>query len=155
MFRPVVTLRCTQKLLSRLCVDPAPAPSGSTTLLGEWYATLIVTRPAHLVLCASERSLLPVVVAAAPSSGFGSRFRASVAEVLGALGIAPRAIALEACEMADLHFDTTANRRVLGSLSDFRLMLPSYLKGGASMLEASLHLAEAPCGRSGWRALGS
>lgn len=33
---PVFTLRCTQKLLKHLKVQPEPTPAPSTTVLGDW-----------------------------------------------------------------------------------------------------------------------
>jgi hypothetical protein len=58
----MLVLRCTRKLLERLPAFPAPAVS--TTVLGDWYATILMVRPAHLVLLVNERSRLPVVLLA-------------------------------------------------------------------------------------------
>ena len=58
----MVTLRCTQKLLRRLEVTDKPA--APTPVLGDWYANILFSRPHQLVLCVSERSLLPVVLLA-------------------------------------------------------------------------------------------
>jgi len=54
------TIRCTKKLLRR--VDDTETPTASTTVLGDWYAKVLYSRPHQLVLCVSERSLLPVVL---------------------------------------------------------------------------------------------
>src|SRR5262249_18056775 len=93
------TLRCTEKLLRRLHAEATDPPPRSTTVLGDWYATVIVTRPSHLVLGASERTLLPVVLVAAPSSTLVHRFREAVAGVVGALGVRSAAAAREIAEM--------------------------------------------------------
>ena len=69
--------------------------------------------------------------------------------VLRALGVGAQSVASEASAMEEVAFASTANRRVLGSLNDFRRMLPSYLERGEALLEASLELAEAPCGPIG------
>ncbi len=60
------TLRCTRTLLKRLRAQPNASPPPPTTRLGDWYGNLLYTRPQQLVICVSERSLLPVVV---PSRG--------------------------------------------------------------------------------------
>jgi len=49
------TLRCTAKLLTRLKAQLTAVPTAPSTWLGEWYANLLFTRPAWLVLCLSER----------------------------------------------------------------------------------------------------
>jgi len=144
----MVTLRCTQKLLRRLGVEPRSAGM-PTTVLGDWYGTLIVARPAHLVLSVSEVTLLPVVFAAAPLSGLVPRFRDAVGGVLRALRVADDALDREMLEMADVTVSATSNRRVLGSMNDFLRMLTYELEMGPSLPGASLRLPEAPCGPIG------
>ena|SRR5215472_14610200 len=142
----VVTLRCTQKLLRRLNTSPVPAPVPPSTRLGDWYAKLLFTRPTQLVLCASERTLLPVVIQAREINTLVPRFRNALRELLLALGIHEGAVEDEECAMADLAFGKTDNRRVLGSMNDFAWMLEGYLHDPMSLLELSLRLAETPCG---------
>jgi hypothetical protein len=144
-------LRCTKRLLDRLRIDRDAAPTAPTTVLGDWYATLIITRPAHLVLCVSERSLLPVVFVAAPLAGLLPRFRDSVGSMLRAVGIGERAMVEELTEMADIAIAPTANRSVLGAINDLRRMLPFELDVTQSLQEAALRLAEAPFGPIGMR----
>jgi hypothetical protein len=127
----------------------AGSPPPSTTVLGDFYATLIVRRPAHLILCVSARTLLPVVVPAAPLSGFAPRFRSAVMNMLRSLGIAEPAVVTEGHEMNELCVARTESRQILGSMNDFQRMLPHHLDQGESLLDASLKLAEAPCGPIG------
>ena len=56
----VLTIRATTRLLKRAKIQPDPAPPASTGKLGDWYGNLLIVRPAQLVLCVSERTLLPV-----------------------------------------------------------------------------------------------
>jgi len=55
-------LRCTTKLLKRLDVEPVAVPRPSTTVLGDWYATLLHMRRGQFVLAIARVTLQPVVV---------------------------------------------------------------------------------------------
>lgn len=80
-------LRCTKTLLKRLKVRPDESPRPSTTMLGDWYANLLLTRPKQLVLCVSERTLLPVLVEAAGRETLAHRLRDATIDVLRAIGV--------------------------------------------------------------------
>ena len=141
----MVTIRCTQKLLRRL--EHMEEPSASTTILGDWYANILFSKPQQLVLCVSERSLLPVVLPAKESQTLGRRLSAAAGEVLQRLGVAAALVEREQSEMRVFAYGRTQNRRVLGSLNDLMFQLSWYLhaRPEASLLEHSLHLAETPC----------
>jgi len=100
----MVTLRCTQKLLRRLGVSTKAETPQPTTVLGDWYANLVYSRPHQLVLCLNERSLLAVLVSAREGKSLDARFREAVVEAEDWLskhlysltaGRYPREIALE------------------------------------------------------------
>jgi hypothetical protein len=138
------TLRCTAILRKRLgATEDAPSTPPSTKL-GDWYAHLLFTRP-QVVLCVSERTLLPVLVPARDGSLLVRRLRDAVGEILGALGIADTAVEAERAAMKDAVIGKTVSRQVLGSMNDFVRMLDPYRDAG-SLLEVSLRLAETPCG---------
>jgi hypothetical protein len=142
--RDVFTLRCTAKLLRRLRVT-ADTPSGPpSTVLGDWYANLIFTRP-QLVLAVSDRTLLPVLVPVRDSGRLVMRIREAVGHMLRAVGVPDEAITAEQNAMLDVVIGKTASRRVLGSMNDFIFMLDAY-RGHGTLLEVALHLAETPCG---------
>ena len=44
------TLRCTRKLLKRLGATPSSAAMAPSTVLGDWTANLLYTRPTPLVV---------------------------------------------------------------------------------------------------------
>jgi len=138
------TLRCTAKLRKRLGTTGETASAPASTKLGDWYAHLLFTRP-QLVLCVSDRTLLPVLIPARESRLLVPRLREAVAQMLGALGVAEAAVAAEQDAMIDAVIGKTASRQVLGSLNDFAWMLDSY-RGAGTLLEVSLRLAETPCG---------
>jgi len=146
----MVTLRCTQKLLRRL--DVTDKPAAPTTVLGNWYANILFSRPHQLVLCVSERSLLPVVLLAKKTQTLASRLTATAGQILQKLTVAPSQIERELFEMRSFAYSQTENRRVLGSLNDLMFQLSWYIHHSPekSLLEHSLHLAETPCSPIGY-----
>ncbi len=138
------TLRCTARLLKRIHAPVATSPPAPSTRLGDWYAHLLFTRP-QLVLCVSERTLLPVVVPARDIPLLVPRLREAVGAMLRALNVPEVAVSPEGEAMAQAVVGKTMSRQVLGSLNDFVRMFDSY-RGGGTLLEVSLRLAETPCG---------
>jgi len=138
------TLRCTAKLRKRLATSEDTASSPPSTRLGDWYAHLLFTRP-QLVLCVSERTLLPALIPARDGSLLVPRLREAAGQMLRALGVAEPAVAAEEDAMLEAVIGKTISRQVLGSMNDFVRMLDSY-RGAGSLLEVSLRLAETPCG---------
>ena len=141
----MVTIRCTQRLLRRLQCVASPPPSD--TLLGDWYANIFFARPQQLILCVSERTLLPVVLLARPAGTIRERLADSLHRVLLQLGVSPGKADAECAKMNPAAFGPTQNRRVLGTLNDFMVQLSWRLHDdpAVSLLEASLWLAETPC----------
>lgn len=141
----MVTIRCTRKLLSRLACDPA-APA-SDTALGDWYANILFTRPEQVILCVSERTLLPVVVAARSASTLGARLADALLPILLNLGVPSTNARAEVARMRDCAFAPTRSRRVLGTMNDFARQLRWFLQEHpeASLQQASAWLGETPC----------
>src|SRR5437667_2685963 len=138
------TLRCTAKPRKRLGTTEETGSVSPSTKLGDWYAHLLFTRP-QLVLCVSDRTLLPALIPARDGSLLVPRLREAVGQMLRALGIAEAAGAAEEAAMMEAVIGKTLSRQVLGSLNDFVRMLDSY-RGAGTLLEVSLRLAETPCG---------
>jgi hypothetical protein len=141
----VFTLRCTAKLLKRLKRQPETVTVQPSTRLGDWYAHLLFTRPAQLVLCVSERTLLPVLVPAREIETLLGRARHAVWEMLEAIGVSEEAAREEQRAMATATLARTTSRRVVGSLNDFVRLLEPHLGLSTSLLELSLGLADTPC----------
>jgi hypothetical protein len=114
----MLTIRCTHKLLKRLGTEALPEPGHPTNRLGDWYANLVFTRHSRLIICVSERSLLPVLVEARDFPSFIARFQEAVRSVLRHIGAASELLDSEAREMDQITIGATVNRRVLGSLND-------------------------------------
>jgi hypothetical protein len=118
----MITLRCTHKPLRRGLTESPQGELAATTPLGDWYANVLVTRPQHLLLCISERTLLPVVVPAKGICGLPARLAEALPPILAALSIPPASVQAECAHMREHRIGRTANRRVLGSLNE--LMFP-------------------------------
>ena len=140
------TLRCTRKLLRRIGATPSSEAIAPSTVLGDWYANLLYTRPVQLVLAMSERSLLAVVVPAAPLRTLQERLRMQVEELLGAIGVPTECVAREVEAMREVLVGTTASRAVLGCMNDAVAQLQAYPRGRRGeppvLVDLELHLAE-------------
>lgn len=140
-------VRCTQKLQRRIGLPLSDTSLPADTLLGDWYANLLVARPSHLILCISERTLLPVLVEARNTSMFPARMADAVRSVLGALGVSAQSVEREFAAMDRLYLTKTESKSVLGSLNDFMFHLKHSLsyQPQYGLLERALYLAETPC----------
>lgn len=139
------TLRCTRKLLKRLGARPSSEAITATTVLGDWYANLLYRRPQQLVLAMNERSLLCVLVPAAPGDRLGQRLRDAVAEVLLEIGVPSPLVAAEMQAMEPMAVGATASRAVLGCMHDAVVQLEAYPGGHADQValrDVALHLTE-------------
>ena len=142
----MVVFRATQRVAKRFHLRLAHDAPPSSGILGDWYANLLNVGRTRLVICLSERTLLPVLLPARQSE-FPNRFVEYLTPVLRHLGVPQGAIESEADSFDELAFAPTRSRHVLGALNDFatnaafRLQHPS---PPANLLEAALELAEMP-----------
>jgi hypothetical protein len=120
----------------------------STTLLGDWYANILFSRP-QLVLFLNERTFLPVVVPASSHSSLGARFIEGLGELLQAIGVSSNAIETELRQMDALAYAPTKSRSMLGSMQEFMFHFGelAYRYPGPNIMKIELHLAEMPCAR--------
>jgi hypothetical protein len=115
--RAMFHLHATKKLLDR--IKPEICPSGeSDTALGNWYATALFWKP-QVALLVSEKTLLPVLMPLAPAATLGRRFPVQLGLVLKEHGIPADFIAQEVWRMNEVRYAKTANRSVVGILSEF------------------------------------
>ena len=101
------------------------------------------------MLLVSDRSLLPVLIAAKPAETIVPRFVEALGAMLRRLAVPAEVVSAELANMAEVRIDRTSSRRILGSMTDFAWLLDSYLTPGGSLEDAALRLAEAPCGPIG------
>jgi len=139
----VVRVRCTQRVLERLRIEPSTEVSPSTTKLGDWYANLLNVGHRRWALCLGERSLLPALLPARKEH-FPGGLANAVDELLPALGVIPAAVRDELGQMQTIAVDRTRSRPVLGVMNDFSLSAELGLRDGHSPTEVALRGAETP-----------
>lgn len=142
----VIVVRCTAKLLGRLSVPSDRSDAGSTSRLGDWYATLIRTRRAHFVLAMGRETLLPVVVTGRDLRGLPDRLTRQVVAMLESYGVPADAVEREREAMRDVVYGRTDDRSNVGVLTEFQRLLTYDLveESPLSLLDLSLRLAWTP-----------
>ena len=143
----MLTIRCTRKLLKYLHNQGPVEDIHSTTGLGDWYANLLFTKRLRLVICVSERSLLPVFVEAKDRFSFATRFQEQVRSVLKCVGVPSYAVEREAHEMTQVVLGVTVSRSVLGSLNDLALLSRFAIEGHShiDLTSLAIEIADTPC----------
>ena len=147
----MTVFRCTQRVIKRFKLTPTEPETPSTGVLGDWYANLLNIGSIRLVLCQSERTLLPVILPAR-NADFPHKFGHALSKVLLALGIPEERVNAEVQATQDIQFAKTRSRQVLGVMNDFAFSAPVCLAHAWSndpILEAFLKLADTPTGPIG------
>jgi hypothetical protein len=142
------TFRPTAKLAKRLGVVPSSEQTSSTTCLGDWYSNLLRFGHQQMILCVSEKSLLPVVLPARNAKrDFRPMLSAGLESMLRSIGIPPSRIHEELNEMLDWVGGRPLSRSVLGSMNDlsFGLMCRFEDDPNVSLEDLSLELSDTPC----------
>ena len=139
----MIVYRSTHRLAKRLRVSLADDALPSTGVLGDWYANVLNVGHSRLVLCLSERTLLPVIIPARESE-FPKRFPAYLSTVLEHIDIPSQVIERESREASQPVFAKTRSRPLLGTLNDFVFSASVFLDAGDSILESNLKLAGMP-----------
>jgi uncharacterized protein DUF6933 len=145
----VLIVRATHKLLQR--VGPPTSQDGeqSTTLLGEWYATALFWKP-QVALLVNETTLLPVLMPLARAAALPTRIAQQIATVLAAHGTPPAIIDDELHRMRPCRVARTANRSVVGIMTEFTHLADVYRDSNpdpdSHLLDLALQLATTPCG---------
>jgi hypothetical protein len=147
----MTTLLCTQKLLRSLGTGLPLGEANSDGVLGDWHANLRSVGTLRLVLCVSEKSLLPVIIPAQGLQTLPDRLPLAVAVVLRHLGVPVTRVEREVNGMQPIRIGRARSREVLGSMTDMGRELGILLGGHgahanfeARLLEASLRLCQTP-----------
>jgi len=138
----VYSVCATKKLLDRV-KEPARAVVEPTTVLGNWYATAIFTRP-QAALFVNEQTLLPVFLPLAPARDLWYRFPAALSEILWALGVSDEFCAVEFEQMKECVYSATQSRSVLGVMNEF--VHSVRMAPEMDFFELSLAMSYMPCG---------
>lgn len=137
----------TKKFRDRVNGQEPESAEHPTTALGNWYATVLFTRP-QAALFVNEFTLMPMLVHLAPAATVIERFPSAAAAVFGRLGLNEAFIRSEGQEMAEHRLTKTQIRSLLGSMNEFAFMAKVYCDedGGYDPVDLSLKLSEVPCG---------
>jgi hypothetical protein len=145
------TLHCTQRLRDRLKRPLASDVPPASTVLGNWYATVLFWKP-QLALLVNERTLLPALLPLAPAGSLPERVGPELRRVLDAHGIDPAFIEREVAAMAEVVVAKTSNRRVVGTMNEFAFEAKVYRELGdaSDLVGLAIRLAKTPCGAIGY-----
>ena len=143
----VMVVRGTKKFLDRAGKVDAADERPSTTVLGDWYATVWFWRP-QVALFVNAGTLLPVLIPMAPAATIVQRFVAGMPETLSDYGLDPRFVEAEGEQMTAHRVAKTASRSVLGVMNECKIMAEHYLRQAddVELPELALWLAQTPCG---------
>jgi hypothetical protein len=143
----VLIVRATKKLLDRIGPPTLGAGEQSTTRTGEWYATAIFWKP-QVALFVNETTLLPVLMPLAPAATLLDRFPAHLATVLAAHRVPVAVIEKERQRMSEQRLAKTANRSVVGVMTEFTFLADTYREDRLALDDLpglSVRLAATPC----------
>ena len=153
----MITLQLTRKLHKLLDIDLTEQLKPTTSKLGDWYANLVPTCAGDLIVFANERKLLSVAIPIWESSHLLLLFRLRVGNLLGMIGIQPKAIDDELRHYSQIQFGKTRSRSVLGSMNDFAFHYQVRAKEAEKKVDLSLSngeykLSQMPCKPIDYRA---
>jgi len=140
----VLVLRATAKLLQRIGPVTLHDDDRATTLLGEWYATALPWRP-QTALLVNETTLLPVLLPLAPAATLAKRIPDQIATILAAHDVPTAVIDEELQQMREIRVGKTANRSVVGIMTDFSYLAGVYRESQPDLMALTLRLARTPC----------
>jgi hypothetical protein len=145
------TLHCTHRLRDRLKRPLASQVPEASTVLGDWYATVLFWKP-QVALSVNERTLLPALLPLAPAAGLPERLDPELRRVLAAHGVVSGFIERELAAMAEIVVAKTNNRSVVGTMNEFVFEASIYREGSSAtdLLGLAMRLAETPCSAIGY-----
>ena len=146
----MVTLRLTHKLQKLLAIDLSDQLKPTTSILGDWYANLVPTFSGDLIVFVNEKTLLSVAIPIWESDNLLLLLRLRIANLLGMIGIQPKAIENELSHYDHIQFGKTRSRSVLGSINDFAfhyqvMAEEAESKADLSLSNAEYKLSQMPC----------
>ena len=146
----MVTLRLTHKLQKLLDIHLTEQLEPTTSKLGDWYANFVPTYSGDLIVLVNEKTLLSVAIPIWEANHLLLLFRLRVGNLLGMIGIPPRAIDQELHHYNDIQFSKTSSRRVLGSMNDIADQYQGISeiaenKADLSLSNAEYQMSQMPC----------
>jgi hypothetical protein len=144
----VLIVRATKKLRQRLGSAMTPHDGEPpTTALGDWYATYLPWRPQQMIMLVNQRTLLPVLMPLAPAATLRARIGSEIAAALAEQQAPTTFIDAELAEMGDCRVGPTADRSVVGIMTDFTYLADVYRQHDPGLTPSMLahKLASTPC----------
>lgn len=143
----MLIVRATKKLLRLAGPVTALEHDRGTTLLGAWYATVLFWGP-RVVLLVNESTLLPVFMPLAPAKTLTSRIGEQIASVLIAHHTPAVIVDQERRQMETCQWGATANRSVVGVMTDFARLAEFHHDDdpAVDLVKLAVRLAATPCG---------
>lgn len=142
----VLIVRATKKLLHLAGPSTARDDDRGTTLLGPWYATFLFWRP-RIVLLVNETTLLPVLLPLAPAATLNSRIAEEIGTALATHQASATFIDQERQHMQTAQLGVTANRSVVGVMTEFARLAEIHHHDDPALDpgELAVRLAATPC----------
>ena len=119
-------LKCTQKLLKVIGIQPTSQPDVPPTLLGDWSANLLSISRQKVLLFTNEATLYSFAVLGvrkAELSSLADLFLQNLRVNLAAEDMPEHVIAKVAAQYRGLRMGRTDNRSVLGSMNELAMLL--------------------------------
>jgi len=113
----MLIVRGTKKLRDRVNVVPAGDGDESTTMLGDWFATVLFWRP-QVALFVNRRTLLPVFMPLAPAATLLERAPAEIESILRLHGVDDDILASERAAMDEVRVAPTNDRSTVGVMNE-------------------------------------
>jgi hypothetical protein len=147
----MLTIRCTQKLLKRWPKTDSQ-DLATTTVLGDWYANILLVEP-EVVLFINEPTLLCVPVPILPMHDFYKRFVEQTAYLLHDIGVPVIQIREAMEQMQACQVGPTQSMSKVTSMNYmmWRLEVQLFDKKSKSLEQVALRLSEFPLKLIGFR----
>jgi hypothetical protein len=115
VFHP--TIRLAQKMKIQTTTT---RENSHSTLLGNWYAEVLILSTKQFIICMNDKSNLTVVLNASPYSTCASRLKIGLQEILLDLGVPSNIVDSECIEMDTFQFAKSSNKIASGKLNQRR-----------------------------------
>jgi len=124
----MLALRCTKRLLARLPPSSDNSSPEAPGALGHWYANLLQIQGKPHVLALSERSLLCVVLPAAPYADLLARFPLALEDLLRHLSFPQTLISAELRHYGQICVAPTVSKTAIALLNQYMLGLKADIR---------------------------
>jgi Plasmid pRiA4b ORF-3-like protein/Domain of unknown function (DUF6933) len=115
----MLIIRGTKKLRDRMRTAVAASETDeSSTVLGDWFATAMFSKP-QVALLVNSRTMLPLFMPLAPAATLLDRAPTAIASLLREHGVSGEVVAAELAAMSELRIAPTNDRQLVGVMNEF------------------------------------